>query len=1042
MSEIGGRKLGLSLKETKDLFLHATSRLRDTLERCLATLPRPGSRRRFQKAVSTVAMAALESPTPQDFPKCFLRETLLATGMQAGMVCLRRDGEGGFATVCQEGFPESVAREIGKVSEAEELILRAMSTKTRIAVRDLAASDEAGASKWARSGFRSLVGVPIRAGVNVLGSVVLLGRRKGVPGRFGSKMLDRLTGLMGVALQRAWREEELRAALTSLRRMSRLGGETPSSQSMDEALGELAHRVCEAALAFSSMITLTNDAGGVVERASCGFGRRVSGPISGLDAVSARVERTGICQVVSSREELQRLLGGEIHDGEQECAVCFPLRVGGRGMGSLWIGYESARMFPSWELDHLQSLADLVSSAIDKARLHWGIRERIRQSSEVEEQWSRISSCTELKDVLQAIADSARELLGAGFAVGCFWRGGVAEHAISVDPQIAEERGKEGENGEAIVMKVLASILGRSQAASLSDFLAHLALGSLPREKVRAGNALAVPLLGDDDEPAGVLVVGEAESRGSVGDGGEDLLDGISRQGAISIRNVLRAERAQKFVRECRVLLDNVGVAVATVDGEGLISTVNKLFEELTGYSAQEVAGKVPFFDVVPEMERKESGGGDSAEAGHSSERGERQVVLRVKGGTEKKVTLWTTDTENRGNLAFFFRESPELRRTGTPGLEERETPRGGRIALRALSELEGSLNGVTDCLSELLGRQWPLDTREALEAASAETREGRRTLNAIRILTEPQALTKEAVDINELITEVLEERKEELQRDTIGVVLRLDADLAAVRADREQVRWALETLIEDSRREMRTSDEIGTLSIQTERQGMLGRITVCDTRRAVPTEGLERILQLPQAEDKGRVALAACGAIVEQHGWRVFARGTAGEGVAFVIEFPLPEDEPSAGEGEKDGAVVPGSSEQEQRDVLSGEILAVSWEDVVLDFLDYYLSSGKRCVEKCRDALEARRRLESEEYDLVFWDVGMPGLNGADFLSWLRKYQPHVEPRVVFIVEEAVGAEVLDFMRETESRWLQKPFDLTELRELVQDALGEASDA
>jgi DNA-binding NtrC family response regulator len=89
----------------------------------------------------------------------------------------------------------------------------------------------------------------------------------------------------------------------------------------------------------------------------------------------------------------------------------------------------------------------------------------------------------------------------------------------------------------------------------------------------------------------------------------------------------------------------------------------------------------------------------------------------------------------------------------------------------------------------------------------------------------------------------------------------------------------------------------------------------------------------------------------------------------------------------------------------------------------------------------EALRLLEQDTFDLILSDLKMPKMNGMEFLH--RVVDLHPEIRVVIIsaygtVSTAVEAMKLgatDFVQKPVN-FLQKPFNLEEIREVVHDAL------
>ena len=78
----------------------------------------------------------------------------------------------------------------------------------------------------------------------------------------------------------------------------------------------------------------------------------------------------------------------------------------------------------------------------------------------------------------------------------------------------------------------------------------------------------------------------------------------------------------------------------------------------------------------------------------------------------------------------------------------------------------------------------------------------------------------------------------------------------------------------------------------------------------------------------------------------------------------------------------------------------------------------------------EALKRVEENPFDIVITDIAMPGINGLDLLSMIKSLNP--ETKVIVIT--AYGSDEREeqaFQRGAE-RYIEKPFDLYEIREIV----------
>jgi two-component system NtrC family sensor kinase len=79
----------------------------------------------------------------------------------------------------------------------------------------------------------------------------------------------------------------------------------------------------------------------------------------------------------------------------------------------------------------------------------------------------------------------------------------------------------------------------------------------------------------------------------------------------------------------------------------------------------------------------------------------------------------------------------------------------------------------------------------------------------------------------------------------------------------------------------------------------------------------------------------------------------------------------------------------------------------------------------------------ETPHYDLVVSDLRMPGLNGMELHARLEVENPDVLNRLVFSTGDTASEDAADFLQETTCPVLQKPFELTALKQVVERVLG-----
>ncbi|HWF11903.1 MAG TPA: response regulator [Bryobacteraceae bacterium] len=114
--------------------------------------------------------------------------------------------------------------------------------------------------------------------------------------------------------------------------------------------------------------------------------------------------------------------------------------------------------------------------------------------------------------------------------------------------------------------------------------------------------------------------------------------------------------------------------------------------------------------------------------------------------------------------------------------------------------------------------------------------------------------------------------------------------------------------------------------------------------------------------------------------------------------------------------------------------ILIVDDDPDIHQFLTVALQPTGCHVETASDGLEGLRRIESSPWDLVITDVIMPEMNGIELLERTHRVRPAL-PVVVMTVDSS-AERIVTAIREHAYAWLQKPFSLQAIRDLVDTAL------
>ena len=95
--------------------------------------------------------------------------------------------------------------------------------------------------------------------------------------------------------------------------------------------------------------------------------------------------------------------------------------------------------------------------------------------------------------------------------------------------------------------------------------------------------------------------------------------------------------------------------------------------------------------------------------------------------------------------------------------------------------------------------------------------------------------------------------------------------------------------------------------------------------------------------------------------------------------------------------------------------------------------------VEEAATGFEALRVLATQAFDVVIVDVNMPDINGLELLSFMKKSPRQQGARKILISTQVEGADAERGLELGADAFLQKPFEVETLRELISELLVPA---
>jgi len=612
----------------------------------------------------------------------------------------------------------------------------------------------------------------------------------------------------------------------------------------------------------------------------------------------------------------------------------------------------------------------------------------------------------------------------------------------------------------------------------IDDVLAHPDYGKsapyhgMPKGHLPVRSYLAVPVIGREGKVHGGLFFGHS-TPGVFTHRDELMVGGIASQAAIAMENAHLFRDSQQTHQELQQLNDEleqrvaertnelarsevqfrelvsgvVDYAIYMLDIDGNIASWNAGAERIKGYSKNEAIGKHFSMFYTPEDREKRvpwhaltvaaTMGKYEAEAWRVRKDGQRfwasVVIDAIYDGAGMVVGFAkvTRDLTERRAIEEQLRQSQKMEAIG-------------QLTGGVAHDFNNLLTVIVGNL-ETIWRHAPPEDGRLRRAIDQVTRGAQRAVTLTQQLlafSRRQPLNPKPTDINRLVAGM-----SDLIRRTIGESIAVETVLAGglwrVEIDAHQLENALLNLAVNARDAM---PEGGKLTIETANAhldegyadrypeldaGQYVALCVTDTGTGMSADVITRAFEpfyttKPIGQGTG-LGLSQVYGFVKQSGGHVKLYSEVGEGTTVKIYLPRMSRQVE----EEEEPPFPLAPTGDKHEV----VLVVEDDDDVRLFTTESLRELGFTVVQAHDAASALKLLELRpEVQLIFTDVGLPGMNGAQLVAAARALRPDI--KVLFTTGYARNAIVHQGRLDPGVELITKPFTRVQLASRIRDVL------
>jgi PAS domain S-box-containing protein len=316
--------------------------------------------------------------------------------------------------------------------------------------------------------------------------------------------------------------------------------------------------------------------------------------------------------------------------------------------------------------------------------------------------------------------------------------------------------------------------------------------------------------------------------------------------------------------------------------------------------------------------------------------------------------------------------------------------------------------------------------------------------LDVSRVITGKLQLNVGPVSVDSVVEAAIDAVRPALQAKEIRIETSMPDTVNLILGDPDRLRQVVWNLLSNA---AKFTPARGQVRIVVRQEPSRMQISVEDSGPGIDPQFLPHVFERFRQADGSTtrthgglgLGLAIVRHLVELHGGTIAAenRSNGTSGAIFTVTLPLPSNKMRAkiiAEGYLHKEAECGSVQLE-----GVRILAVDDELDALDMITIELKQHGASVIGVTSAIEALSKLETEDFDLLIADIGMPDIDGYELIRKIRQNEAGTGKRMPAVALTAY-ARVQDRMRAVVSGYnthVAKPIEINELLTVVASLAG-----
>jgi PAS domain S-box-containing protein len=515
---------------------------------------------------------------------------------------------------------------------------------------------------------------------------------------------------------------------------------------------------------------------------------------------------------------------------------------------------------------------------------------------------------------------------------------------------------------------------------------------------------------------------------------------------------ILARAAVEESEKRLRFVMESMPQKISIATPQGKLDYFNPFWLEFTGLAMDEMQ-REDKWQYIHEDDREahHQSWAESVRTGTPFQIQHR--LRRADGEYRWHITRATSMRDDNGQIVMWIGSSTDIHDLKMAEESLREADRRKDEFLAVLShELRSPLNVIAGNIELLRYEEaGSPEFEESLDAIERNTEAQVQLISDLldvsRIITGKLALTTHPFLISKVLLAALDTVRFAADNKLIQVELDFNAQtLGPVTGDETRIQQVIWNLLSNA---VKFTPRGGRIRLHARRTQSMIEIAVADNGQGITADFLPHVFDRFHQEDASNtrrygglgLGLSIVRHIVEMHGGTVEARSEGkGQGATFIVRLPVVESE-----GEKPNRAAPSSSltptsapaGNPHKELSGFRILVIDDQEDARDMLERGLDKFGAELSLAASAEEGQLALKDNLFSMMICDIGMPGLNGYEFMNqWRAQEKSHHRPPIPAV---ALTAYASDKDRQNAyaagfQRHLAKPVKIMELVKVIQD--------